>query len=235
MTILLPIVGVAFAAICVWLAVRIVNRRERWAKWTLAAVVGLPVLYVASFGPACWLTDRDVMSGHLTWFAYHPLASFLVICESERMREVIIAYGEWGSGQLEFRTYPTARWIVSLGRGTGLIAALSIVYWVFCVSMAVRIIKRREWWAKVMAAMAPFAVAVAYPIAYLLFMEPGWGIPYFGASWERYPNYRINFVLQETAEEFFGPVHRLDCAIRPKIWREKRPYQGGKHPDEPWR
>ena len=54
MAIILQAVGVAFAALCVWLTVRIVNRRERWAKWTLAAVVSLPVLYVASYGPACW-------------------------------------------------------------------------------------------------------------------------------------------------------------------------------------
>jgi hypothetical protein len=46
-TILLSTLAVAFAAFCVWLTVRIVNRRERWAKWTLAVVVGLPVLYVA--------------------------------------------------------------------------------------------------------------------------------------------------------------------------------------------
>ena len=54
MAIILPALAVAFAAFCVWLTVRIVNRRERWAKWTLAAVVSLPVLYVASYGPACW-------------------------------------------------------------------------------------------------------------------------------------------------------------------------------------
>src|SRR5436190_19003952 len=54
MLIALSILGVVFTAFCVWLTVRIVNRRERWAKWTLAAlVVGLPVLYIASFGPAC--------------------------------------------------------------------------------------------------------------------------------------------------------------------------------------
>jgi hypothetical protein len=51
---ILNIIGVAFAALCVWLTVRIVNRRERWAKWTLAVMVGLPMLYVLSFGPACW-------------------------------------------------------------------------------------------------------------------------------------------------------------------------------------
>jgi len=50
------IFGIVVAAFCVWLAVRIFNRRERWAKWTLAGLVlGLPLLYVLSFGPACWL------------------------------------------------------------------------------------------------------------------------------------------------------------------------------------
>lgn len=48
------IVAVIFTAFCIWLTVRILNRRERWAKWTLAGVVSVPVLYVASFGPACW-------------------------------------------------------------------------------------------------------------------------------------------------------------------------------------
>jgi type II secretion system protein G len=42
MSIVLPALAVAFAAFCVWLSVRICNRRERWAKWTLgAALVGM--------------------------------------------------------------------------------------------------------------------------------------------------------------------------------------------------
>lgn len=56
MTILLSVLAVAFAAFCVWLTVRVVSRREGWAKWALAVVVGVPVLYVASLGPACWAT-----------------------------------------------------------------------------------------------------------------------------------------------------------------------------------
>jgi hypothetical protein len=59
MTILLPAVATAFATFCIWLTVRIVNRRERWAKSMLAAVVGLAVLYVASFGPVVWATTWD--------------------------------------------------------------------------------------------------------------------------------------------------------------------------------
>src|SRR5438045_2779984 len=61
MAIVLSVLGVAFAAFCVWLGVRIVNRRERWAKWTAMAVVAaLPILYLASFGPACWWMARTV-------------------------------------------------------------------------------------------------------------------------------------------------------------------------------
>jgi len=52
MTIFLSALAVAYTAFCVWLMVRFVNRRERRAKWTLAVLVQLPVLYVSSFGPA---------------------------------------------------------------------------------------------------------------------------------------------------------------------------------------
>jgi hypothetical protein len=47
--------GISFAAFCVWLTVRIANRGERWAKWTLAAV--LILAYPVSFGPACWISS----------------------------------------------------------------------------------------------------------------------------------------------------------------------------------
>jgi hypothetical protein len=49
----------SFAAFSIWLTVRIINRRERWAMWTLAVVVGMPVLYVASFGPTRAVIGRN--------------------------------------------------------------------------------------------------------------------------------------------------------------------------------
>ena len=73
MAIALAVTGVAFAAFCVWLTVRIVNRRERWAKWLLASLLfGFPLLYVASFGPACWLLGRST-SRFAVADAYAPL------------------------------------------------------------------------------------------------------------------------------------------------------------------
>lgn len=73
MAVVLSIVGTAFAALCVWLIVRIVNRRERWAKWTLAGVLGVPMLYVASFGPACWISSRVQPSGKIVSAFYAPI------------------------------------------------------------------------------------------------------------------------------------------------------------------
>ena len=73
MTLILIILVVAFPALCVWLIVRIVNRRERWAKRTLAAVVGVPVLYVASFGPACWITSWTDIGARVIPIAYFPI------------------------------------------------------------------------------------------------------------------------------------------------------------------
>src|SRR5438477_12997376 len=31
--------------------------RRTW-PWIVAVLIGVPVLYVASFGPACWIADR---------------------------------------------------------------------------------------------------------------------------------------------------------------------------------
>jgi hypothetical protein len=70
MTIVLPALAVAFAAFCIWLGVRIYNRRERWAKWTFfTATVLLPIVYVASLGPAARIVARNDPDA----WAFHPL------------------------------------------------------------------------------------------------------------------------------------------------------------------
>jgi len=73
MSILLPILAVSFAAFCVWLTVRILNRRERWAKWTLAALIVLPTLYVLSTGPALWLWGGDQKIPEWLFAIYWPI------------------------------------------------------------------------------------------------------------------------------------------------------------------
>lgn len=51
------VLGVTSTAFCIWLTVRIVNRRERWAKRTAVAIVVLAI-YPLSFGPASCLANR---------------------------------------------------------------------------------------------------------------------------------------------------------------------------------
>lgn len=59
-----------------WLAIRIVNRRERWAKRALAVLTCVPVLYVLSFGPACWLANRGMLNHLRIADVYSPLVSY---------------------------------------------------------------------------------------------------------------------------------------------------------------
>jgi len=80
MSTLLPALAVTFAAFCVWLVVRIANHRERWAKRaTVGLVASLPLLYVASVGPACWLADNYQRWNDLASLrrAYWPLRKTL--------------------------------------------------------------------------------------------------------------------------------------------------------------
>src|SRR5262245_13022217 len=69
----LAIFGVAFSALCIWLTVRVVNCRERWPRWALAAIVAMPALYVLSFGPACWFVSRHGALQPAFGNAYLPL------------------------------------------------------------------------------------------------------------------------------------------------------------------
>ena len=73
MTIVLAVLGVAFAAFVVWLAVRIVNRRERWAKRVAIALAVALVLYPLSIGPATWLNDRGLLPASAVPSIFRPL------------------------------------------------------------------------------------------------------------------------------------------------------------------
>jgi hypothetical protein len=64
--------GVAFAALCVWLGVRIFNRRERWAKWTAVALAAV-VAYPLSIGPVCWASSRLGSGSEVVSTVYGPL------------------------------------------------------------------------------------------------------------------------------------------------------------------
>lgn len=63
MGIVLAIIGVLFAALCVWLTVRTINRRERWAKWTLLCLIAIAIFgYPLSAGPFAYLGSHGLLS-----------------------------------------------------------------------------------------------------------------------------------------------------------------------------
>jgi hypothetical protein len=66
------------------------------AFWATVAVVMVLVLYVASFGPACWLAERNVIPESIPRITYRPLATFLVRCCPRRVVQEMAAYGRWG-------------------------------------------------------------------------------------------------------------------------------------------
>jgi hypothetical protein len=73
----LAVLSVAFAAVCIWLVVRAVNRRERWAKWAIVFVVTTVAAYPLSFGIACRSAGRGLLPDSLLARVCQPSDSLL--------------------------------------------------------------------------------------------------------------------------------------------------------------
>ena len=85
------IFGVAFVAFCVWIGVRIVNRLERWAKWT-AIGIAVMLVYPLSYAPSSWLLGKGFLSWGQFKFAYRPI---LELADMGLMRDAIWGRGDW--------------------------------------------------------------------------------------------------------------------------------------------
>ena len=51
------------------------RRKPTW-PWIIVVLLGLPVLYVASFGPACWLVRHRWISRSTAAHAYRPIIKY---------------------------------------------------------------------------------------------------------------------------------------------------------------
>ena len=54
------------------------DRKKPLWPWTVALLIGLPVLYVATFGPACWLTHRGVVTGRISRWLFAPVECTMI-------------------------------------------------------------------------------------------------------------------------------------------------------------
>ncbi len=66
------------------------RKKPSWTFWAEALLVGLPTLYLASFGPACWLADRRIVAPDRTAAIYSPILTEL------RADDVLWSYGKLG-------------------------------------------------------------------------------------------------------------------------------------------
>jgi hypothetical protein len=74
---LAPVLAALFAALAVWVTVRIVNRRGRWPKYAAVAML-VATAYLLSIGPACWLTSWLNCGTKLVPIVYRPITLFFV-------------------------------------------------------------------------------------------------------------------------------------------------------------
>ncbi len=109
MNMALLIVAVAFAAFCIWLGVRIFNRREKWAKRTAVATVMVMILYPLSFGPACWIAGDNETGLDAIPNAYYPI---LWTARALRQR---VAPGQFEASRLD----RCIQWYSTFGRSDG--------------------------------------------------------------------------------------------------------------------
>src|SRR5438309_393671 len=88
-----PALALLLGAFFVWLCVRLLNIRERWAKRSLLTLVATAALYPLSFGPACAAWSQNRLSDETFIAAYGPLVGLLHRCP----RKVRVGFGHWAA------------------------------------------------------------------------------------------------------------------------------------------
>jgi len=73
----LATLSLMLAAFAVWLGVRLVNRRQSWAKRTAMVLFAVLIGYPLSIRPACWLVQMEVVHLNSVAHAYCPVILLL--------------------------------------------------------------------------------------------------------------------------------------------------------------
>ncbi len=73
------------------------HKKPLW-PWIVALMIGLPILYVASFGPACWISSRAPVVVPFVHFSYRPV--MWTWCVSPKgVRRLIHEYASLGKAR----------------------------------------------------------------------------------------------------------------------------------------
>ena len=72
------------------------ERKKPLWPWIVALLIGLPVLYVASFGPACWISSRAKLTGKWVITPYRPII-WLWVIGPEAVGDSVVWYSSIGA------------------------------------------------------------------------------------------------------------------------------------------
>jgi hypothetical protein len=73
MLIVIPVLGAALATFCIWLTVRVINRKERSAMWAIILLAGVPLTYALSLPAAAWLVTKRAIPRRSAAIFYDPI------------------------------------------------------------------------------------------------------------------------------------------------------------------
>jgi hypothetical protein len=75
------------------------EERRPIMPWILAVVIGLPALYLASFGPACWITSRANSGENVISTIYAPITMLMAhpLDRASRINAAIHWYSQAGA------------------------------------------------------------------------------------------------------------------------------------------
>jgi hypothetical protein len=96
MAIALLALGIAFAAFCIWLTLRLVNGQKKlgWKLWATAGVIAV-VGYPLSIGPACWITSRTKIGASLVTNTYGHLFRHTDLADPDPfVRKSVVGYSK---------------------------------------------------------------------------------------------------------------------------------------------
>ena len=69
------------------------DRKKPLWPWIVALLISLPVLYVASFGPACWLVERGLLPVRGTALGYKPVLAAAYRARPAAVQRALQWYG----------------------------------------------------------------------------------------------------------------------------------------------
>src|SRR5262245_15672420 len=77
------------------------ERKRAFWPWVVAPLIGLPLLYIASFGPACWTVTAGKIADRPIARAYRPIVS------SVHKHKTLRSAFEWYAGLFPDHHYLT--------------------------------------------------------------------------------------------------------------------------------